>query len=202
MRRTKLLSLMLILCMLCALLFTACSEDNNNSSDSDESQNDVSTNPYLDENGKYVGSHSGKDYTGETIAFLTCSVNTTYESEILYNDYEDGTKKTMPEVLNDNLKYRSDYVEEVLGLTIEEVKVHDTARPGGGMCTQIREGNLSATEDYQIVVPCLYDGATLAVEGHLYNLLGEGFESLQIEAPWWNQQFNANMTLLFVIPHM
>lgn len=195
MKRSKLFSLMLVICLICALMLTACQDDKNESSADNASGSDVSTSPYQDANGKYVGSHSGKDYTGETITFLTCSVNPTYESEILFNTYEDGTKQTIPELLNDNLKLRSDYVEETLGLTIEELKVLDTARPGGGMCTQIREGNLSATTDYQIVVPCLYDGASLAVEGHLYNLLGEGFESFQIEAPWWNQEFNSTMSM-------
>ena len=191
MKSTKLFALILALLMACSLLLTAC--NNGEEESSAITSSDESKNPYQT-NGKFVGSHSGNDYTGEVISFLTCSVNTTYESEILFNTYEDGTQKTMPEVLNDNLKYRADFVEETLGLTIEEVRVHDKGRPGGGMCTQIREGNLSATEDYQIVVPCLYDGATLAVEGHLYNLLGKGFEGLQIEAPWWNQEFNESMT--------
>lgn len=192
MKSTKLLSVLLVLCLMCALVLTAC--DDQKAEETSTVSQETSTNPYQDANGKYVGSHSGTDYDGETITFLTCSVNATYESEILYNVYEDGLQQTIPEVLNDNLKLRADYVEETLGVKIEEEKVLDTSRPGGGMCTHIREGNLSATEDYQIVVPCLYDGATLAVEGHLYNLLGKGFESLQIGAPWWNQEFNNNMT--------
>lgn len=192
MKHTRLFALLLVLCFVCSFALTACNNEGEGVESSTTDQSG-STSPYQNVSGKYVGSYS-KTYEGETITFLTCSVNPTYESEIIFNTYEDGTQQTMPEVLNENLKYRAEYVEEVLGITIEEQKVLDTARPGGGMCTQIREGNLSATEDYQIVVPCLYDGATLAVEGHLYNLLGKGFEGLQIEAPWWNQDFNDNMT--------
>ncbi len=192
MKHTKLFAMLLIICLVCTLALTACDKDSGEQESSVAEQSGA-TSPYQNASGKYVGSYS-KTYENETITFLTCSVNPTYESEILYNTYEDGTQQTIPEVLNDNLKFRADFVEDTLGITVEEQKVLDTARPGGGMCTHIREGNLSATEDYQIVVPCLYDGATLAVEGHLYNLLGKDFENLQIEAPWWNQDFNANMT--------
>ncbi|MBR6563192.1 MAG: hypothetical protein IKK70_04570 [Clostridia bacterium] len=190
--KTKLFALLVVICLLAVPFFAACEND------SDESKGTASgegmQGEYQNADGKYVGSYSVSDWKGETITFLTCSVNTTYESEILYNTYEDGTTKSMPELLNENLKFRSDFVEETLGVKIKEMKVHDTSRPGGGMCTAIRNGNLSATTDYQIVVPCLYDGATLAVEGQLHNLLGEDFENLQIEAPWWNQDFNSNMT--------
>ncbi len=192
MKHSKLFALLLVICLVCAAFLTAC-DKNEEGGESSVAEQSGSTSPYQNASGKYVGSYSNT-YEGETITFLTCSVNATYESEILFNTYEDGTQQSMPEVLNDNLKYRADFVEDTLGITLLEEKVLDTGRPGGGMCTHIREGNLSATEDYQIVVPCLYDGATLAVEGHLYNLLGKEFNNLQIEAPWWNQEFNNNMT--------
>lgn len=192
MKRNKLFALLLVICLASALILTAC-DKNEAGNESQASEQSGSTNPYQNANGKYVGSYS-KVYENETITFLTCSVNPTYESEIVFNTYEDGTKQTMPSALNDNLKYRMDFVEDTLGVTVLEERVLDTGRPGGGMCDHIREGNLSATEDYQIVVPCLYDGATLAAEGHLYNLLGKGFETFQIEAPWWNQSFNQSMT--------
>jgi hypothetical protein len=201
MKHIKLFSLLLVLCLACTCLLTACKGDNGG----DESKEDQSSvgekNPYVDGNGRYTGSFESK-YEGQTITFLTCSVNPTYESEILYNPYadskkdkyEDGTNVTMPEVLNDNLKYRAEFVEETLGVTVEEVKLHQTQRPGGEMVQTIREGNLSATTDYQIIVPCLYDAANLAVDGQLYNLLGKGFDTFQSEAPWWNQDFNKSMT--------
>ena len=189
MKRIKLLSILLVVCVLLCACLTSCGKV-----EDEQVSKDETSSPFHDENGRYVGSTSGNTYEGKTITFLTCSVNKTYESEILFNTYEDGATKTLPEVLNENLKYRADYVEEKLGITIEEKKVHDTGRPGGGMVTAIREGNLSATQDYQIVVPCLYDGASLAIDGQLHNLLGEQFSNLQLDAPWWNQEFNAGMT--------
>ena len=200
MKRIKFIALFLVLCLMSVCVLSACDGSEDDTSNNESAQ-ETSKNPYQNDSGKYTGNFSQK-WDGETVTFLTCSVNPTYESEILYNPYADGKKDkyedggdvVMPEILNDNLKYRAEFVEETLGITLEELKVLDTGRPGGGMLTYIKTGNLSATEDYQIVVPCLYDGATLAVNGDLYNLLGEGFESLQIDAPWWNQEFNKSMT--------
>ena len=119
--KTKLFALLVVICLLAVPFFAACEND------SDESKGTASgegmQGEYQNADGKYVGSYSVSDWKGETITFLTCSVNTTYESEILYNTYEDGTTKSMPELLNENLKFRSDFVEETLGVKIKEMKV-------------------------------------------------------------------------------
>ena len=204
MKKFRLLSLVLVICFVSALALTACEETTNIPGDTNNSTNDASTEvsygEFQDSTGKYFATISGNNYSGKTVTFLTCSVNPTYESEILYNPYADDTKKTyadgltvtMPVVLNESLKLRTEAAEQLLGLKIEEMKVLDTSRPGGGMVKAIREGNMSATEEYQIVVPCIYDGATLSVEEMLYNLYD--IQGLQMDAPWWNQEFNESMT--------
>ncbi|MBR5285985.1 MAG: hypothetical protein IKU30_03725 [Clostridia bacterium] len=210
MNKFRLLSLILVLCFVSALALTACEDTtvqtnqsnagNDDLNASKDANGDVSYGEFQDSTGKYVGSTSGTDYSGKTITFLTCSVNATYESEILYNPYADDSKKTyvdgtnvtMPEVLNNSLKTRSDLVEAQLGITIEEIKVLDGPRPGGGMSKAIKEGNLSFTDEYQIVVPCLYDGAALSINNMFYNLYD--IDTLQLDAPWWNQAFNESMT--------
>ena len=205
MKHLRLLSLILVLCFVSAIALTACEEVATESSapstsNGDASQ-DVSYGEYQDSNGKYYATPFGR-YEGKTVTFLTCSVNPTYESEILYNPYADSSKKvyadgstvSMPEVLNESLKLRAAVVEEILGLKVEEMKVLDSGRPGGGMAKAIREGNYASSTDYQIVVPCLYDGASLSVEGQLYNLMGDELNGLLLEAPWWNQEFNQSMT--------
>lgn len=205
MKKLRFLSLILVLCFVSALALTACEETGTESSAATDSNGDASTEvsygEFQDSTGKYYAAPLGS-YPGKTVTFLTCNVNPTYESEILYNPYADSSKKTyadgstvsMPEVLNDSLKLRSEVVEQILGVKIEEMKVLDSGRPGGGMIKAIREGNMSATDEYHIVVPCIYDGATLSVESQLYNLLGEEFSDLLIKAPWWNQEFNDSMT--------
>ncbi len=186
----KLISVLLLLCMVSVMMLTACDKDEDTSKDALTGA--TGTGEYQDADGNYVGSTSGNNYEGETITFLTCGVNPTYESEILCNTYEDDTEETLPQIINDDLKLRADLLEEKLGVVIEETKIYDLARKNAEMCRTIREGNMTSTEDYQVVVPCLYDGATLAVEGQLHNLLG--LDGFQIEAPWWNQQFNEEMT--------
>ena len=205
MKKLRLLSSLLVLCFVSALALTACDDAANESSAATDSGTDasaeVSYGEFQDSTGRYMATLSGTDYTGKTFTFLTCSVNTTYESEILYNPYADSSQKTyvdgltatMPVVLNESLKLRTDAVEQILGIKIEEMRVHDTGgRPGGGMAKAIREGNMSATTDYQVVVPCLYDGAMLSTEEMFYNLYD--ISGLQMNAPWWNQEFNESMT--------
>ena len=72
------------------------------------------------------------------------------------------------------------------------MQLHSPVRKNGEMLQAVVRGNLSSTTEYQVVVPCLYDGATLAIQGQLHNLLG--VDGLQMDAPWWNQEFNDSMT--------
>ena len=195
-------------------LFAACGDDepdtsatpsnsgsSNNSSGASEDPGETSgpRSEYEDENGRYVASTSGNTYGGSTITFLVCSVNATYESEIVKNDYSlpehavDEANR-MLSTLNDAIGDRTDLVEELLGVTVEEEFVHDTGgRPGGAMATRIRQDAMAFTSDYQIVVPCLYDGALLSQENVLLDL--NSLNGLQIKAPWWDQVFNAEMTI-------
>lgn len=191
MKHTKWFAFLLALCLICTLALTSCVSNEGDTSDSSQPA-DNSDNPYQDGKGNYVGSTSGKTYKGETLTFLVCSVNPTWESEIVTNTYEDGESHYLPQVINDDLKNRSELLEEKLGITLAEEGVYEKKRPNGDMVTYIRNGNMSRTTDYQVVVPCLYDGATLALENQLYDL--RGLEGLQIDAPWWNEEFNDSMT--------
>jgi hypothetical protein len=46
---------------------------------------------------------------------------------------------------------------------------------------------------YQVVVPCLYDGANLAKVGALMNLYD--LPDIQMNAPWWDQVFQEEVTI-------
>lgn len=187
--------------MLCIGLLAACDSsktDEASSGDPATSEPEVSRSEYMNENGMYVAKTSGNTYGGKTFTILVCSVNPTYQSELLMNDYSDPLHETvesarMPEILNKAQGDRIDYVEEQLDIVFAEEFVHDTSRPGGGMATRIRNDALAFTADYQMVVPCLYDGATLAQENAFYDLYSlPGFQS---EAPWWDQAFQKEMTI-------
>lgn len=189
---SKLLSVLLVICLASALLLSSCDKKGDDTSDTSVDVGNISE--YQDKDGNYVGATSGKKYDGETITFLTCGSETIYESEILpnFDNYENGVTQSYPQIINEDLEKRADILEEKLGLIVDEIPVYSSPRYGGQMLQYITNNTLSSTDEYQVVVPCLLDGATLAVEGALYNLLD--LKGFQIEAPWWNQSFNESMT--------
>ncbi len=190
MAHKRIYSLIIAVLFLFTVALTACQDSNDTSVD--PNANVSGTDVYKDENGRYVGATSGKTYEGETITFLTASALDSYESEIVFNTYEDVSDKTYPESLNEDLKNRQNLVEEKLGITIEEIKIPTSGGPGKKVLETVRRNAISGVNEFDIVVPCLYDGASLAMEDLLLDL--RSLNGLQLEAPWWNQAFNTDMT--------
>ena len=189
--------------LLCGGLLAACSENADesvNESSADNTSGTVSESlagEFTDEKGNYVASLSGNTYGGQTITFLICSVNETYNSELMYNDYANPGPTTsneqIAEVVNKAYKDRNELVEEQLGITIAEEFVHDPGRKNSKMVQRITQDNLVYMATYQVVVPCLYDGANLAKNGALLNLYD--LPDIQMDAPWWDQVFQEEVTI-------
>ena len=196
MNKTKILCLILFVCLMAS--FASCAEPAETVSVAESSQYEesetVSYSEYQNGNGEYIAKTSGRRYDGQTITFLTCNEQKIYESEIVENvkTYEDGADCTYPQIINDDLRIRAETLERELGLTLEEIQLHSPIRKNGEMLQAVIRGNMSSTTEYQVIVPCLYDGASLAAQGHLHNLLG--IDGLQMDAPWWNEEFNKSMT--------
>ncbi len=207
--RLRILCLALAI-LLCGTLLAACSDGDvvgddgqpgNGSGDATSSTGDgAPADPdaqYKDENGNYVAELSGNTYNGATITFLVCTVNETYNSELMYNDYKNPGPSTsnevIPEVINTAYRDRNQYVEEQLDIVINEEYVHDPSRTNAKMVQRIKEDNYVFMATYQIVVPCLYDGATLSKEGALVNLYD--LPGIQLQAPWWDQVFQDEVTM-------
>lgn len=198
MKLIRLLCLVLVLALACTPLLAACGDNNNASSAAtgEESEESGLETEFTDKTGKYKWSVSGRDWSdiGE-ITFLTCGVNQVQNSEIVYTVVEKESKNNYPEVINNDIGERTNQVEQILGVKVKEEYVYDAKRMNALMCERIRTGNLTATEDYQVVVPCLYDGATLAVGGELMDLRALKDQGLQIDAPWWSQEFNKTLEM-------
>ena len=202
MDRSKKLSLLLALLMLCAAFAAACGQAPANESSvpasvpesGEPSQAPRPVDEYHDEDGKFIAKSTGNIYNRE-ITFLACGVNPTYNSEILYNDYtlDTASSEPIPEVINKAQGDRAEFVEDKLGVTISELYVYERSRPNGSMANRIRNDNLSFTAEYQIVIPCLYDGSTLAQEGQFVDL--KSMKELDLKAPWWDQAFNKENTI-------
>ena len=197
----KRIALLLGLLMLCMAFAAACTQTPAQESSAPESaapvesSDDKPADPYRDSDGNYAAPDSGRTYNATEITFLACGVNPTYNSEITYNDYksETASSEPLPEVINKAQGDRVDFVESKLDVKVSELFVYEKRRPNGDMTTRIRNDNLSFTAEYQIVIPCLYDGATLAQEGQFIDL--NSMDDLDLNAPWWDHVFNKENTI-------
>lgn len=194
----KITLLFIVLMLVCTPILSACGEKKaDDATTPDESETvDLST-KYTDKDGNYIAETARDDWSSiGTITFLTCGVNPVPDySEIVYNTIDADSTTSLPLVINEDIKLRNSILEERLGITVNEEYLHDNRRYGGAMLSRIRLDNMSGAEDYEVVVPCMYDGATLSLEGEVHDLLKLAEQGLQIEAPWWNQEFNENMTM-------
>lgn len=188
--------------LLCGGILASCTKEpeanaTSGSADTSGTTSESLAGEFTDEDGNYIASLSGNTYGGQTITFLICSVNETYNSELMYNDYANPGPTTsnekIPEVVNKAYRDRNALVEEQLDIVIAEEFVHDPKRTNGAMVQRITEDNLVFTASYQVVVPCLYDGANLAKVGALMNLYD--LPDIQLSAPWWDQVFQKEMTI-------
>ena len=200
MKFIKPISILLVICTVCSMFLFSCKDDKGKPQDESENGSNAASNediPFYDELKKVFKDEempklSGKTYEGRTVTFLTCGVNAEHESEIVFNTYEDGEQCSLPTVINEDIKERAEMLKQILGIEVKENYVFDPRRRNADMANTIRQGNLINTDEFQVVVPCLYDGATLAVDGQLQNLLK--VPGLQMDKPWWDQNFNKEMT--------
>ncbi len=143
----------------------------------------------------YVANVPEKDFGGEKIIFLASGVNETANSEIIYNEYVAGQSGQLPEVVNDALRERANMLYEQYGLVLEEKYIYDSKRHHGDTLVYIRDDLATGAKSYHVAAPCLYDCAVLAAEGILVDLLSGEIPYLDMSQPWWDQSFNAEMTL-------
>jgi len=184
----KFLSMAITLVFLSAFILTACKDPN----DDNSKDSAVST---TSADGRCVADIPERNYEGRTFTFLTCGPNALQESEIVYNTYDDGKEEKLSEVVNDAIKTRNNAVEQLLNIKIEEQYIFDTAgRNNGLFYNKIRTDIQAGSGDYYVVAPCIYDGATLAAGGSLYDLLSD-IPYLNMEQLWWDQTFNEELTI-------
>ncbi len=175
-----------MLVLMLAACLVACNDPANDVSKADVSETSKD---------EYVADVPDVDYKGESIVFLTAGVNQTASSEIVYNEYGAEDENQMAAVVNDALRERMNIVAEQIGVTITEQYIFDGKRYNGSMIEYIRTDIANGAHSFHVAVPCLYDCATLAAEGILVDLLGGEVPYLDMSKPWWDQSFNAEMTL-------
>lgn len=166
----KAICIALGLILLSTVFFTACDDKNTGK--------DVSSTASTTSNGMNIADVPIRNFGGKTITFLTCGVNQTHESEIVFND----DLENMSSVVNDAIQIRNQAVEERFNVEIKEIYIFDAKRKNGEFAQTIRNNVASGSNDFQVVVPCIYDGATLAASGYLYDLYTVPY--LDMSKPW------------------
>ncbi len=194
----KSFTLLMVLAMTVAVLLCACTpatpaETSSEVSESSAEESVQEIKGYNNETGlyEYVVSDSDKaKCNGKTIKFLTCGVNQEQESEIMYNELKSDSEG-MATVVNEAIAERNNLTEEALGVKITEEYVYDGSRYNGAFFNRIHQDRITGAADYQVVVPCLYDGAYLARNGDLLDLN----TIVDTEYPWWSQSMNEECTI-------
>jgi len=163
-RITKIISLLIILCLSVTAL-AACSGN-----DGDESsKSDVSISEEL------FSGLPEKDYKGQTVTFLVPG-----DEYTRYKSVEIMAQETSPDILNENVKRRNDMVESRFNVVIAEERT-----PKNKMIEIVRTAIVSNLTDYDIVMPYIPDAATLALEDSF--LLLNDMEYIDLDKPCWDQ---------------
>jgi hypothetical protein len=178
----KAICMALCLLMLSTVSLSACDKE-------DSTSKDVSGATSTTSDGLNVANVPIKDYGGKTLTFLTCGVNQTADSEILFNE----NAERMSSVVNEAIQRRNHAIEERFNVEIKEMFIFDAGRKNKVFAETVRQNAAAGTNDFQVIVPCIYDGATLAANGMLVDLYSVPY--LDMSKPWWDQTFNEELTI-------
>ncbi len=133
------------------------------------------------------------DFKGRTFTFYTTEAIEGTMSEILYNEVITGNE-SISERVNEAIRERNRLVEEALNIEIKEIFLLDYGRRNNLFINNIRSGVQAGIAEYDVIMPCLYDAATLAADNYLYDLNSE-VPYLDTTQPWWEQSFNQELTI-------
>ncbi len=189
----KYLSLMICLALLAVFAVSCAGEEPTSVTESSEemSEAESSAEESLPEEQSYVPDiYDGKDYAGRTFTVFSTYAESDPVFEFVYN--EDLDEELLSESVNLAIKARNDKVYDKLGVEIKE-EFFRSGRYGNEVLSQVRSHISGGLDEYSLYSLCLYDCATLATEGELYDL--NGLENLNTKNPWWEQYFNDTVSI-------
>lgn len=188
------IALLLCLTLLCSGMLAACTTGEQTDESADVSQSASDSNPdaqnkYVDANGKYT--LDGLDmpaFNYTETEFRVCvydnSIQDTYFSEeIGYDLYA-----TTDTVLNEAVKTRNGLIEEKYGVKVVAYCVPDVFET-------VRQSVMNPMDVYDAAMPFMFNCATLAQDGNLYDLMQYDQKYLHLDAPWWDQTANASFSV-------
>ncbi|MBP5230766.1 MAG: extracellular solute-binding protein [Clostridia bacterium] len=157
-------SLCLLMALLIAVLAAACTETPTQTSSEPEPVSGPESQPQEsseETHELFYNLPTDKYYEGETVTFLVVG-----DYAEAYKSQEVMPQESSYEVLQKNIKDRNDLVTEKFGATIDEFRTAS----GADMLDKVRNGSLSGVSEFDIIMPYMYDAATLAMEGYFMDL--------------------------------
>ena len=123
-----------------------------------------------------------KTYDGAEVMFLTskCTWSDKYTCFEIYASEMNG------QLINDAVYTRNGQVEEILDIRIAETLMVDVH-------TIARETLIAGDTEFDVVMPYINKGISLATEGLLMDL--NTLPYLALEKPWWDQRANENLVI-------
>lgn len=192
MKRLKMITLLLLACILMSLAACGNTPDTPSQEISD-TPSDVSTEPDDTFYGYEIANKDG--YGGRTITFLTTYASSAgYQIDPMSNPDYDETKASAVQTA---IAERTALVEEALNVDIVEVPVLSWQRNGSDqseMMIEVRNDILGGNPQYDVIMPCTRDAAILAQNGDLLelNTQVDGFDPTN---EWWSQRFNSDVAI-------
>lgn len=116
------------------------------------------------------------NYEGETVTFLVVG-----DYSELYKSVEVMPQESSYETLQRAVQDRNNLVSERFGVEITEVRTTS----GADMLDKIRSSSMSGVSEYDIVMPYMYDAATLSMEGYFFDL--NTLENVHLDQPYYDQ---------------
>lgn len=167
-----------ILCMLLILTLSvslfACTTETPATSEPDASVPDESSAEESFE--LFSNLPSDKNYDGAPFVVLVVG-----DYADIYKSVEVMPQADSYELVQKSVKDRNELVEEKFGVEISEIRTTGY----GEIVTAIRNDSLSGTSEYDLVMPYMFDAATLAAEGAFYDL--RKLENIHLDRPYYVQ---------------
>ncbi len=178
----KYLSFLLLILMAFLLVFLpACSGEKE---EEDVSKQDTSSREEIKEE---LFSHlPNKTFNGKE---LTVLVEGDYMN--LYKSAEMLSQEDSPELINIAISNRNNLVSDRFDVTFTEIRTESF----GQILDLVRNNHIGGTNLYDIVMPYIPQGATLAFEGY-FHLLNES-EHIRMEKPYWDQGAREGLSIGF-----
>lgn len=182
MKKTKRsLTLSLLLVLMLSLLITSCSTGPATTTSTPSAESNVSQETSQEEEFVLFSNLPEVDYTGETFKVIVEGDHIS-----IYMSVEFMPQETSYDTLKTAVGERNDLITEKFGVEFEEYRTTSSTE----MVTTLTTNAMAGISEYDMVMPYMSDAATLALEGHFFDLNNKdlaGMENIHLNMPYYDQ---------------